>query len=163
MLMQTTTPSQGDLVGPAAFFGYMGVSCALVFASIFFDCKPPKLIARSWRCLWHCEKWSRNQQHGCSEARFNNEINYSGCHGRYLGYLWYDSCCHPLLKKYFPILLRLLLVKKDDYDFFRGYGHLAAGLCCGLSSLVFFNLIRIYQAAGLAIGIVGDAGVRANA
>jgi len=34
-----------------------------------------------------------------------------------------------------------------------GYKHLAAGLCCGLSSL----------AAGLAIGIVGDAGVRANA
>jgi len=30
---------------------------------------------------------------------------------------------------------------------------LAAGLCCGLSSL----------AAGLAIGVVGDAGVRANA
>jgi len=30
---------------------------------------------------------------------------------------------------------------------------LASGLCCGLSSL----------AAGLAIGVVGDAGVRANA
>ena len=34
-----------------------------------------------------------------------------------------------------------------------GYKHLASGLCCGLSSL----------AAGLAIGICGDAGVRANA
>ena len=33
------------------------------------------------------------------------------------------------------------------------YAHLASGLCCGFSSL----------AAGLAIGIVGDAGVRANA
>ena len=33
MLMEATE-SQGDLVGPAAFFGYMGVSCALVFASI---------------------------------------------------------------------------------------------------------------------------------
>ena len=32
MLMEATE-SQGDLVGPAAFFGYMGVSCALVFAS----------------------------------------------------------------------------------------------------------------------------------
>jgi len=30
---------------------------------------------------------------------------------------------------------------------------MAAGICCGLSSL----------AAGLAIGVVGDAGVRANA
>jgi V-type H+-transporting ATPase 16kDa proteolipid subunit len=34
-----------------------------------------------------------------------------------------------------------------------GYSHLGAGLCCGLSSL----------AAGLAIGIVGDAGIRGNA
>ena len=40
-----------------------------------------------------------------------------------------------------------------DMGFFRGYQVLGAGLCCGLSSL----------AAGLAIGIVGDAGVRANA
>ena len=37
--------------------------------------------------------------------------------------------------------------------FALGYRYLGAGLCCGLSSL----------AAGLAIGIVGDAGVRANA
>lgn len=40
-----------------------------------------------------------------------------------------------------------------NYSMFFGYKHLAAGLCCGLSSL----------AAGLAIGVVGDAGVRANA
>ncbi len=32
-----------------------------------------------------------------------------------------------------------------------GFAHLAAGLCCGLSNL----------AAGITIGIVGDAGVRA--
>ena len=36
---------------------------------------------------------------------------------------------------------------------YSGYAHLGAGLTVGLSSL----------AAGLAIGIVGDAGVRANA
>ena len=39
------------------------------------------------------------------------------------------------------------------YYLFDGYAHLAAGLACGLSAL----------AAGMAIGIVGDAGVRANA
>ncbi len=38
-------------------------------------------------------------------------------------------------------------------NFINSYKLLGAGLCCGLSSL----------AAGLAIGIVGDAGVRANA
>lgn len=40
-----------------------------------------------------------------------------------------------------------------DFTIFDGYAILAAGLCCGLSCL----------ASGLAIGIVGDAGVRANA
>ena len=38
------------------------------------------------------------------------------------------------------------------YTYALGYKHLSSGLCCGLSSL----------AAGLAIGVVGDAGVRAN-
>merc|ERR1719461_1023371 len=40
----------------------------------------------------------------------------------------------------------------QNYDYFKGYAHLASGLACGLSSL----------GAGMAIGIVGDAGVRAN-
>mmetsp|Transcript_16402 Transcript_16402/g.13909 ORF Transcript_16402/g.13909 Transcript_16402/m.13909 type:complete len:114 (+) Transcript_16402:219-560(+) len=39
------------------------------------------------------------------------------------------------------------------YSQYSGYAHLGAGLTVGLSSL----------AAGLAIGIVGDSGVRANA
>ena len=37
------------------------------------------------------------------------------------------------------------------YTYKEGYAHLASGLCCGLSSL----------GAGIAIGIGGDAGVRA--
>merc|ERR1711862_864033 len=40
-----------------------------------------------------------------------------------------------------------------SYSAFQGYAHFGAGLTVGLSSL----------AAGMAIGIVGDAGVRANA
>ena len=40
-----------------------------------------------------------------------------------------------------------------DFPAYLGYKFLASGLCVGLSSL----------AAGLAIGVVGDAGVRANA
>ena len=51
-----------------------------------------------------------------------------------------------------------MLVSEDTYSFYKGFAHLASGLCCGLSSLVVKQLI---QAAGLAIGIVGDAGVRA--
>merc|ERR1712166_1608353 len=47
-------------------------------------------------------------------------------------------------------------IKADDaymYSSYSGFSALSAGLCCGLAGL----------AAGTAIGIVGDAGVRANA
>jgi len=50
------------------------------------------------------------------------------------------------------ILVGQISSKKNEYSAFLGYAHLASGLCCGLSGL----------GAGLAIGIVGDAGVRAN-
>lgn len=42
---------------------------------------------------------------------------------------------------------------KTDLTMADGYKYLASGLCCGLSSL----------ASGLAIGVAGDAGVRAYA
>lgn len=50
----------------------------------------------------------------------------------------------------FPFCSPLLV--KSPYSSFSGFAHLSAGLSCGLSGL----------GAGLAIGIVGDAGVRAN-
>ena len=56
----------------------------------------------------------------------------------------------------YGLIVSVILVSKinnQTYTFYLGYKHLSSGLCCGLSSL----------AAGLAIGIVGDAGVRANA
>ena len=56
----------------------------------------------------------------------------------------------------YGLIIAVILSQKinaNDYDYYNGYKHLASGLCCGLSSL----------AAGLAIGICGDAGVRANA
>merc|ERR1712022_39335 len=43
--------------------------------------------------------------------------------------------------------------KPYGYASYSGYSALAAGLCCGMAGL----------SAGIAIGIVGDAGVRANA
>jgi len=43
--------------------------------------------------------------------------------------------------------------KKDGYKLFNGFLHLGAGLSIGLSGL----------AAGFAIGVVGDAGVRGTA
>mmetsp|Transcript_3064 Transcript_3064/g.4730 ORF Transcript_3064/g.4730 Transcript_3064/m.4730 type:complete len:155 (+) Transcript_3064:71-535(+) len=56
----------------------------------------------------------------------------------------------------YGLIVAVILVQKisdSGYSYYDGYKHLASGLCCGLSSL----------AAGMAIGIVGDAGVRANA
>jgi len=45
------------------------------------------------------------------------------------------------------------IAKGPVYSSFTGFAHLAGGLACGLSGM----------AAGIAIGIVGDAGVRAAA
>merc|ERR1711871_715213 len=53
------------------------------------------------------------------------------------------------------VLLGSVIDGKKPYNYasYSGYSALAAGLCCGMAGL----------SAGIAIGIVGDAGVRANA
>lgn len=51
------------------------------------------------------------------------------------------------------VIINEKLSEPAKYSAYTGYAHLGAGLTVGMSSL----------AAGLAIGIVGDAGVRANA
>merc|ERR1712203_1206450 len=51
------------------------------------------------------------------------------------------------------VIINGKLSKPDSYSPYEGYAHFGAGMTVGLSSL----------AAGMAIGIVGDAGVRANA
>jgi V-type H+-transporting ATPase proteolipid subunit len=43
-------------------------------------------------------------------------------------------------------------VRRPEVSYFNGFANLASGLCCGLSGL----------AAGMSIGVAGDAGVRAN-
>ncbi|CRH00472.1 V-type proton ATPase 16 kDa proteolipid subunit, putative [Plasmodium relictum] len=56
----------------------------------------------------------------------------------------------------YGIIMSILIkgrISADTYSTYLGYAHLSSGLIVGLSSL----------ASGLAIGIVGDAGVRANA
>jgi len=51
------------------------------------------------------------------------------------------------------VILNGKMDKAKEYSQYHGHAHLGAGLTVGLSAL----------AAGLAIGVVGDAGVRANA
>merc|ERR550534_1929775 len=56
----------------------------------------------------------------------------------------------------YGLIVAVILNGKMDaktYGLYDGYAHLAAGLSCGLSGL----------GSGMAIGIVGDSGTRANA
>ena len=54
----------------------------------------------------------------------------------------------------YGLIVSVILLQRlnsDTYDYNTGFSHLASGLCCGISS----------WAAGIAIGIAGDAGARA--
>lgn len=51
------------------------------------------------------------------------------------------------------VILQGNILTDGSYLEEKGYASFGAGLCCGLSAF----------AAGMAIGIVGDIGVRANA
>ena len=111
----------------ASFFGFAGIASALVFANL-----------------------------GAAYGTFKSGVGI--CH---LGILRPDR----IIKSVIPVIMAGILgiyglivsvilnqkIKPEGYSKRQGYSHLAAGLCCGLSSL----------GAGLAIGIGGDAGVRA--
>merc|ERR1740117_1369151 len=51
------------------------------------------------------------------------------------------------------VIINGKMANPSIYSHYEGYAHFAAGLCVGLSSM----------AAGIAIGIIGDVGVRCNA
>lgn len=114
----------------ATFFGYMGVTAALVFANA-----------------------------GAAYGTYKSGIGICS-----MGILRPDL----IVKSVIPVIMAgilgiyglitsVILVQKlpkdteAAYRYKDGYAHLASGLICGLSSL----------GAGLAIGIGGDAGVRA--
>ncbi|CAI2380081.1 unnamed protein product [Moneuplotes crassus] len=121
----------GDEVeaGQAAFFGFMGIASALVFANL-----------------------------GASYGTAKSGVGIASM-GVLKPELIFKSIVPVIMAGIlgiYGLIISLLIYQKinrDSYTFFEGYKHLASGLCCGLSSL----------GAGLAIGIVGDAGVRANA
>jgi len=112
----------------APFFGFMGVSSALVFANL-----------------------------GAAYGTAKSGVGISS-----MGVMNPEA----VMKNIIPVVMAGVLgiygliisviliqgIKNTGYSAFSGYAHLSAGLSCGLSGL----------GAGLAIGIVGDAGVRAN-
>jgi len=127
-LMQTPTVATGFYCSEAApFFGFAGVSAALVFANLgaaYGTLKSGVGITSMGTIN--------------SEAVMKNIIPVvmAGVLGIY------------------GLIIAVILTQqvKGAYGAFTGYAHLAAGLSCGLSGM----------GAGFAIGIVGDAGVRAN-
>eukprot|EP00933_Yihiella_yeosuensis_P046685 TRINITY_DN42270_c0_g1_i1.p1 TRINITY_DN42270_c0_g1~~TRINITY_DN42270_c0_g1_i1.p1 ORF type:complete len:169 (+),score=31.85 TRINITY_DN42270_c0_g1_i1:26-532(+) len=111
----------------AAFFGFIGVSAALVFCNL-----------------------------GSAYGTAKSAVGIAS-----MGITNPDA----VMKNILPVVMAGILgiygliisvmivqnVKDTGYALYNAYAHLAAGLACGLSSL----------ASGLAIGIVGDSGVRA--
>ena len=112
----------------AAFFAYMGIASAIVFAN-----------------LGSAYGTAKTGVGICSMGVLRHELIFKSV---------VPVIMAGILGIYGLIVAVILNMKIDNnIDFISGYRFLGSGLCCGLSSL----------AAGLAIGIVGDAGVRANA
>merc|ERR1712046_68921 len=113
----------------SAFFGFMGVTSAIVFANL-----------------------------GAAYGTAKSGVGISS-----MGVMRPDMVMRSII----PVVMAGVLgiyglitaviingkMESASYSAYSGYAHLGAGLTVGMSSL----------AAGLAIGIVGDAGVRANA
>ena len=117
----------------ASFFGYIGIACALVFANL-----------------------------GAAYGTAKSGVGVCS-----MGVLKPDQ----IIKSVIPVIMAgilgiyglivaVILIQKipsdihaasSGYGYKQGFSQLSSGLCCGLSSL----------AAGFAIGIAGDAGVRA--
>ena len=126
MLMTILAVGDGD--EHAAFFAYMGIAAAIVFAN-----------------LGSAYGAAKTGVGICSMGVLRHELIFKSI---------VPVIMAGILGIYGLIVGVILSINMGDkLTFTQGYKILSAGLCCGLSSL----------AAGLAIGIVGDAGVRANA
>jgi len=126
LLFQTGTPGF-YCTDSAPFFGFMGVSSALVFANL-----------------------------GAAYGTAKSGVGISS-----MGVMNHEAVMKNIIPVVmagvlgiYGLIIAVILIQgvKTPYSSFSGYAHLSAGLSCGLSGL----------GAGLAIGIVGDAGVRAN-
>ncbi|ETO22924.1 H+-or Na+-translocating f-type, v-type and A-type ATPase superfamily [Reticulomyxa filosa] len=157
-----------DIDGSTAcwFFGFIGVAAAIVFASCV--------------CQIFCLCIFTTRENIWQKAKILDFVNFFQI-GRRIAYLGsaYGTAKSgvgisamgvinpdPVMKNMIPVVMAGILgiygliisvilvgnIKSSGYTHYKGYAHLASGLSVGLSAL----------GAGMAIGIVGDAGVRAN-
>lgn len=111
-MLSVVAQTSGEASGPEAFFGFMGVACALVFANL-----------------------------GAAYGTAKSGVGISS-----MGVLKPDL----IIKSVIPVVMAgilgiyglivsVILIQKitdKDYTYYKGFAHLASGLCCGLSSLV---------------------------
>ena len=127
-MLQSVVLAAVDPTDHAAFFAYIGITAAIVFAN-----------------LGSAYGTAKTGVGICSMAVLRPELVFKSI---------IPVVMAGILGIYGLIVGMILNGNiNKEMGFVGGYKILGAGLCCGLSSL----------AAGLAIGIVGDAGVRANA
>lgn len=131
---------QSEAVNQYTFFGFMGLASALVFAN-----------------LGAAYGTAKSGVGICSIGVLRNDLIFKslipGIMAGILGiYGLIVAVIYQGRIQYTAIPTQAVEID-PKYNNYSGYRHLAGGLCCGLSAL----------GAGLCIGIVGDAGVRANA
>ena len=127
--MSTTDPSLMTYAEAGQFYGFMGIVSALCFANIG---------AAYGTCISGVGICSMGITYPEKVIKSVIPVIMAGILGIY------GLIVAVILKGNVAVL-------PNEYNMYSGFKHLAAGLCCGLSSL----------AAGIAIGKAGDAGVRA--
>jgi len=132
MLLTALLSTEETCPTSAPFFGFMGVTAALVFANIGAAYGTAKSgVGISSMGVMNPGLVMRNIIPVVMAGVL-------GIYGLIVAVILQESITQPV-------------DNYTKYSSFSGFAHLSAGLCCGLSGL----------AAGMAIGVVGDAGVRA--
>jgi hypothetical protein len=124
--MSALDPIPVPVNGGAAFFGFMGVSLALVLAST-------SSLNRFRSRLRNCQGRHGHQQHLDLATSSGHEIADPGGHGRYPGNLRHDRGGHHQPARYpcpYPVKYN------EDYTFKNAFSHMASGLVCGFSCIV---------------------------
>lgn len=122
MIMATAT-GEGQAAGPEAFFGFMGVACALVFAN-----------------LGAAYGTAKSGVGICSMGVLKPDLIIKSVIPIIMAGILgiYGLIVSVILIQKSKILLTNFLVTPQNYTYYQGFSHLASGLCCGLSSLVNF-------------------------
>ncbi|KAF7288570.1 V-type proton ATPase proteolipid subunit [Mycena chlorophos] len=147
----------------APFFGFAGVSAAMVLSSAL-TAAPSELVmlippSSRRRSVWNSKGWHRDCGARDIQARAYNEgASQATAHGHRTSDESVPQSLIPVVMSgiiaVYGLVVSVLIagsLTPDNYPLFSGFVHLGAGLACGITGM----------AAGYAIGLVGDSCVRA--